>query len=93
MEKETAEKIDGGETMAEMWEGFAEAVIPFSQAGTVQYREMQKAFYSGAFCLFNWIMVQMDPGIEPTDADLARVDRMDAELTAFFNKVTGRQPQ
>lgn len=52
----------------------------------MQHDEMEKAFYSGALCLFNWFMVQLDEGIEPTDTDLNRVSLMDAEINGFFTQ-------
>lgn len=87
-----AEKLDRGTTMAEMWDGFAQKVIPFAAPGTVQYQEMRKAFYSGALVLFNWFMVQLDEGTEPTDADMSRVGTIDAEIHAFFEDLGKGQP-
>jgi len=81
-------KFDAGETMAEMWTGFALMVIPFARQDGVQYLEMQKAFYSGAMALFNWFMVQMEEGEEPTDNDMDRVSAMHAEITTFFTKIS-----
>lgn len=86
-----ASKIDAGETMAEMWDGFAEAVIPFAKAGSPQHDEMKKAFFSGALCLFNWFMVQLDEGDEPTDGDLDRVSAMDAEIRGFLTTLGGER--
>jgi hypothetical protein len=86
---DAAERIDRGQTMAEMWDGFATTVIPDCPPGSVQHDEMKNAFYAGGLCLFNWFMVQMDEGQEPTDADLARVDAMDAEIHHWFAKVAG----
>jgi hypothetical protein len=79
-----SQKLDRGETMAVMWDGFKAATIP-PDAPPIQSREMRNAFYAGALCLFNWFMVQMEPGDdEPTDADLAKVTLMDEELRAYF---------
>ena len=86
-----AEKIDAGKTMAEMWSGFAEAVLPFAPAGSMQYEEMRKAFYSGGLCLFNWFMVQMDPEAEPTDNDLKRVDEIEQEIRGFLTTLGGER--
>ena len=79
-------QVDSGQSMAEMWDGFATLVIPDCPRGTMQHDEMEKAFYSGALCLFNWFMVQLDEGIEPTDSDLNRVTLMDAEINGFFTR-------
>lgn len=91
MIKATAEKIDAGETMAEMWSGFAETVIPFAPKGGTQYEEMRKAFYSGALCLFNWFMVQMDEDREPTANDLDRVSAIESEIRGFLTTLGGER--
>lgn len=70
--------------MGEMWDGFAEAVIPFAPRDGVQHVEMKKAFFSGALCLFNWFMVQLDEDAEPTEGDLDKVSALDAEIRKFF---------
>jgi hypothetical protein len=88
---DAAKKIDAGETMAEMWDGFAEAVIPFATRGGTQYEEMRRAFYSGALCLFNWFMVQMDEDREPTAADLGRVDKIEEEIRGFLSPLGGER--
>lgn len=80
------EQVDSGKTMAEMWQGFAAIVLPFAPEGTIQHDEMRKAFYSGALCLFNWFMVQLDEGVEVTDNDLSRVERMSNEIQSFLKK-------
>lgn len=77
------EKLDKGATMAEMWDGFLKATIP-PTAPQVQKDEMRNAFYAGGLCFFNWMMVQMDPGEEPTDADEKRMEAMSAELHGYF---------
>ena len=86
---DAASKIDQGRTMAEMWEGFAEAVIPRCPPGHPQYSAMQTTFYAGGLCLFNWFMVQMDEGEEASDADVHRVGAMEEELRAFLESRAG----
>jgi hypothetical protein len=90
MTKTASEKLDQGETMAEMWDGFKVKTIP-PTAPPIQFTEMRHAFYAGAMCLFNWFMVQMDEGSEePTEGDMAKVTAMNDELEAYFAKFTGR---
>jgi hypothetical protein len=89
--KGAAEKIDAGKSMAEMWEGFSEAVIPFAPKGSIQHEEMRKAFYSGGLCLFNWFMVQLDPDTEPTEADLARTEALEQEIRAYLTMLGGER--
>ncbi len=80
-----AEKIDRGETLAAMWEGFAETVVlPHVPKGSPLYSNARDAFYAGALCLFNWFTTQMDPGEEPTDDDMARVEAMHDEIHEYM---------
>jgi len=49
-----------------------------------QLHEMRCAFFAGAQHLFASIMAVLDPGSEPTDADMERMAEIDAELRAFI---------
>ena len=91
--KSPKQQVDSGETMAEMWAGFAGMVIPDVHPHSIQYSEMRKAFYSGALCLFNWFMVQLEPGDEPTETDLERVSKMSDEIHAFLTAEAGGRRQ
>jgi hypothetical protein len=55
-----------------------------------QLREMRMAFFSGAQHLFSSIMTILEPGAEPTDKDLARMDLIETELQEFFERQTER---
>jgi hypothetical protein len=71
-------------SVAEMWEGFLRTAIPHS-APAEQITEMRKAFYSGAWSLFQVLTgVGLDEGQEATDTDLAYMDRLNGELQAFI---------
>jgi hypothetical protein len=59
----------------------AMAVPP--DAPEVQVNEMRYAFMAGAQHLFGSIMSTLDPGEEPTNADLRRLDLIHNELEAF----------
>ncbi|HEX5213299.1 MAG TPA: hypothetical protein VFW22_16360 [Pseudolabrys sp.] len=83
---EGANKVDQGETVADMWEGFFLLTMTHVARDSVQYREMRNAFYAGTLCLFNWFMVQLDADTEPTDDDMARVSRIHDEIQAFMNE-------
>jgi hypothetical protein len=48
-----------------------------------QLDQMRSAFFAGALHLFASIVTVLDPGSEPTDADMASMSRIDAELRAF----------
>jgi hypothetical protein len=61
--------------------GFGEDTTP------EQLRDLRMAFFAGAHHLFGSIMAIMDSGEEPTDADLLRMDKINAELSAFENQL------
>ena len=82
--KTAAQKINGGKSMTEMWEGFAGTVM--HDAPPEALEAMKSAFFAGGLCLFNWFMVQLDEGEETTQADLGRVSLMEAEIKGFFSR-------
>lgn len=53
-------------------------------ASPTQVREMRMAFFAGAQHVFGTIMSILEPGADPTDADLRRMDQIDAELKRFI---------
>lgn len=61
-----------------------------ADAGEVQVNETRQAFYAGAAILFRTIMVTLDPETEPTEADLARMAELQAELDAFGQELDVR---
>lgn len=65
------------------WESFAANVIP-PNASDIQRREMKRSFYAGAAVLLELQMSILDPGTEPTEKDLAVMDRIADELKAYF---------
>lgn len=58
------------------------AAIP-PDAPQVQLVEMRTAFFAGALHVFASLMSILDPGEEPTDADLARMSQINDELERF----------
>lgn len=68
------------------WRNFAERVIP-ADAPDIQRIECRRCFYAGAQALLTGIMVMLDPGTEPTDADLSRMEGISAELERFGKDV------
>lgn len=62
--------------------GYRVAVMS-PDAPPVQLEECKLAFFAGALHLFQSIMTIMDPGAEPTDADLRKIDLIDKELRKF----------
>ena len=64
-----------------LWRTYSE-LLPVS-ASTTQHMETRRAFYAGAASLFSTIMQMLDPGTEPTDADLKKMDELVGELQQF----------
>lgn len=69
-------------TIAQAWAEFRDTVIPVD-APQVQLQEGRKMFYAGALTLLNMQMEGLDPGADPTDADMDRMDGWADELAAF----------
>lgn len=59
------------------------ATVIAPDAPDVQVREMRMAYMSGAQHLFASIMACLDPGKEPTLADMRRMSQINDELEAF----------
>lgn len=79
---------DQGKLMEAGWIGLRLAT-GLENAPTDQLREMRMAFFAGAQHLFSSIMTIMDEDNEPTEADLRRIEFIDAELRAFGREFTG----
>jgi hypothetical protein len=69
------------------WISLRIAAIP-KDASQVQLDEMRKAFFAGAQHLFATIMTVLEPGEEPTEKDLRRMDLIDRELRKFAFELT-----
>jgi hypothetical protein len=77
------ELVDKGKLIEAGWVSLRLAAIP-EDAGKVQLEEMRNAFFAGAQHLFASIMDVMDDDREPTEADLARMSQISAELDVFI---------
>jgi hypothetical protein len=73
-------------TIKELWDSYAKDVVP-KDAPTVQRWETRRAFYAGAQAVFMSILTMLDPGTEPTEADLRKMDALDQELRIFKEEV------
>lgn len=51
-----------------------------------QRHHMRMAFFGGAQHLFGTLMNVLDPGDEPTDADLSKMAKIQSELDAFIQQ-------
>ena len=78
------EFTDQGKLMEAGWIGLRIA-CRLEDAPALQLQEMRMAFFAGAQHLFGSIMSIMDPGEEPTEKDMERIDLIDRELKAFIN--------
>lgn len=59
-------------------------------APDIQVNEMRLAFMAGAEHLFSSIMSILDPGEEPTDADMRRIDLISTELDNWRGRLSER---
>ena len=85
---------DEGKLIEAGWISYR-AVVLHPQAPAVQIEECRIAFFAGAQHLFGSIMTTLEPGSEPTENDLKRMDLMNAELDRFiaeFKKKHGLLP-
>lgn len=80
---------DDGKLIEAGWVGLKLAAIP-GDAPQAQVDEMRLAFMAGAQHLFASIMGILDPGDEPTDADLRKMDLIAAELDKVSGELAAR---
>ncbi len=76
---------DEGRIIELGWLALRKAAIP-ADASEVQLAEMRKAFFAGAQHLFASILSILEPGEDATEADLGRMDKIDAELREFVRR-------
>jgi hypothetical protein len=74
--------VDQGKIIEAGWVSYLHNVMPAS-AGAVQIEETRRAFYASAHHLFASIMTMLEPGAEPTEKDMRRLDHINNELRAF----------
>lgn len=68
--------------IANGWKSYQKLVLP-ADAPEIQVRECRQAFYGGAAVLFETLMMSLDSGDEPTDADMQRMVDLQAELDEY----------
>ena len=68
------------------WESYAKVVYP-PNISAVQRKECRRAFFAGAHGLFHTITGFLEPGAEPTENDLKRMDLVAEELEDFARAV------
>lgn len=83
LDRLTRELTDSGKLIEAGWVGLRIA-CELIDAPADQLREMRMAFFAGAQHLFGSIINVLEPGEEPTDKDLQRMDLIHTELDAFI---------
>jgi hypothetical protein len=73
---------DQGKIIEAGWASYRHLVIPPTASAT-QIEETRRGFYAGAVHLFSSIMSILEPGTEPTESDLKRMDHIRAELEEY----------
>ena len=81
IEEITKKWADRGFIMEGGWQAFV--MTSLQGAPPNQVREMRKAYYLGAQHLFASIISILEPGTEPTDKDMKRMELILAELKRF----------
>lgn len=59
----------------------------FGDVSREQYIDLRRTFYGGAAALYGTIMNILEPGDEPTEADLERMNSLHNELQNFNEDV------
>lgn len=82
LERVSKELAEQGKLIEAGWVGYRLAVMS-PDAPALQIEECKLAFMAGAQHLFSSVVSILDPGDEPTDADLRRMDMIHEELQIF----------
>ena len=89
LERLSRELTDQGKLIEAGWVSLRLAAIPLD-ASAIQLQEMRMAFFAGSQHLFGSIMSILDPGEEPTEKDMERMDLIQRELQIFIDDFTLR---
>lgn len=82
LERLSKELADKGKLIEAGWYSLRALAIPLNAPAT-QLEEMHMAYMAGAQHLFASMMTIMEPGDEPTEKDLARMDLINKELEIY----------
>lgn len=80
---------DEGKLIEAGWVAMRLHAVPLN-APAIQLDNMRMAFMGGAQHLFFSIMTILDPGSEPTDADMQRMSQIAAELDSYGEELVLR---
>lgn len=86
VERITVDWANRGKVVQGGWLAY-EFLTGIRNMSEVQRRECRRAFFSGAQHLFASILTILEPGAEPTQADLGRMDKINAELEEFMEEL------
>jgi len=86
LERLSRQLADNGKLIEAGWMALRAQAVPLS-ASAAQIDDMRLAFMGGAQHLFASIMTILDPGSEPTRADLRRMELIHRELEAFATEL------
>ena len=87
----TTHLSDEGRLIEAGWVAF-KAQCLHKHAQPEQVHDMHLAFFAGAQHLFASIMSILEPGAEPTDNDLKRMDLIHKELVLFVDQLKAKHP-
>lgn len=85
------ELSDRGQIIEGGWKAY-ELLGGLNNTSEVQRTECRKAFFFGAQHLFASVLGMMDPGTEPTETDVERMTKLEAELKKFTNEMKASGP-
>ncbi len=85
----TRELADRGQIIEGGWKALE--ILSLQGVSDVQRSEMRKAYFLGAQHLWASMMGILDPapGVEPTELDMERFTKIDAELEKFVEEMKG----
>lgn len=78
----TRKLTDEGRLIEAGWAGLAAVWLP-TDAPAQQVADLRKAFMAGAQHAWSSLITMLEPGEDPTTADLSRMESIQAELDAF----------
>ena len=83
---------DEGKLIEAGWVALKALVVP-PTAPETQIEDMRMAYFAGAQHLFASILTILEPGAEPSDQDLERMDLINDELATFAKEEFDRRMQ
>jgi hypothetical protein len=80
-----SELSDRGQIVEGGWKAYELLVL--KDTSELQRSECRKAFFFGAQHLLGSMLGFMDPGEEPTESDMERMKKLEAELSRFVKEM------